>query len=184
MEMTSAIEAQRNDLVTEVRNIFSQPTRNMHLGPGVLERWNKYSACLEDDSEAAPLPSIAGPVFDRMGGTALKIALISAFCDGDVVSMAHLLAGIEVSERWRVQTYNLLASIGPSRDEKVVQRILDLVRRKPGIKRRDVMSSLRLSAKEMDGAHATLMQRESVRIEEQGRGTSYYPAEDVGEVNA
>ena len=98
--------------------------------------------------------------------------------------MAHLFAGIEVSERWRIQTYNLLASIGPSRDEKVVQRILDLVRRKPGIKRRDVMSSLRLSAKEMDGAHATLMQRESVRIEEQGRGTSYFPAEHVGEVNA
>ena len=184
LEMTPAIEAQRYDLVTEVRNIFSQPTRTMRLGTGVLERWNNYSSCLEEEAEAAPLPSIAGPVFDRMGGTALKLALISAFCDGDVVSMAHLLAGIEVSERWRVQTYNLLASIGPSRDEKVVQRILDLVRRKPGIKRRDVMSSLRLSAKEMDGAHATLMQRESLRIEEQGRATCYYPGGHVDEGNA
>jgi hypothetical protein len=91
--------------------------------------------------------------------------------------LGHLLAGIEVAKRWRGQSYKLLTAIGPSREEKIVQRVFDLVSHKPGIKRRDIMSNLRLSAREMDAAHTTLTQREWVRAVQEGKGTAYYPTQ-------
>lgn len=174
-QLDPAIEAQRKALVEEIKTISGFETRKMRVQPGVLERWNHYGAQLEAEAEAAPLVSIAGPVFDRIGTMALKVAMLLGFCDGDTIAMTHLLVGMEVAERWRGQTFQLLSAIGPSRDEKIVQRILNVVTRKPGILRRDLMSSLRLSAKEMNDAHATLEQREAVIIVQQGRATSYHP---------
>ena len=181
--LDSPIEAERKILVAQIRQTANEQARSMRVQPGVLERWNLYGAQLETEAETAPLASIAGPVFDRIGTMALKVSLLLGFCDGDSVSMHHLLAGIEVAERWRVQTFQLLSAIGPSRDEKIVQRILNVVTSKPGILRRDLMSSLRLSAKEMNDAHATLEQREAVIIVQSGKATSYYP-QSAGACNA
>jgi hypothetical protein len=183
LELDLYLEQERDSLVSELRYISSMPAGSIYLDTGVLQRWNQYSADLETEAEAAPLASVAGPVFDRMGHLALKLAVLFAYCNGMTVTLPHLLASIEITERWRVQSYKLLSAIGPTRDEKAVQRIFDLVRRKPGIKRRDVMSSLRLSAREMDGAHATLTQRGWVKVVEQGRGTAYFPGEAAASIS-
>ena len=88
-----------------------------------------------------------------------------------------MLSGIETADRWRLQSYTLLTAIGPTREEKMFQRVLDLVSRKPGILRRDIMSALRLTARAMDSAHETLTQRGSVRAAGAGKGTAYFPSE-------
>jgi hypothetical protein len=179
-ELDPSIEKGRDSLVAEVRELANAPLRRMRLAQGVLKRWNRYTADLDEEAESAPLPSIACPVFARIGGTAFKVAMRLGFSDGDTVTMAHLLAGIEVAERWRGQTYGLLAAIGPTRDEKIVQRVFDLAQRKPGIKRGVIMSSLRLSAREMDGARETLVQREWLREVKEGKGAAYYPLPVAG----
>jgi hypothetical protein len=179
-ELDPSIEIERDNLVAEVRELDNAPLRKMRLAQGVLPRWNRYTADLDEEAEAAPLPSIAGPVFARIGGTAFKVALRLGYAEGDVVTMEHLLAGMEVAERWRRQTYALLAAIGPTRDEKIVQRVFDLVQRKPGIKRGAIMSALRLSARGMEAARETLVQREWLREVPDGRGVAYYPMSAAG----
>lgn len=164
-------------LAKELQRIWNGSQRSMYLDDGVLARWNRYTSDLKGEADTAPLPPVAGPVFDRIGHMALKVALLLAYADGDRVTMAHMLAGMEVAERWRASSYTLLAAIGPTRDEKVVQRVFDLISRKPGIKRQDVMSGLRLGAKEMDAAHNTLVQREWVSTVPAGRGVAYHSAE-------
>ena len=174
-ELDDAIEQKRDSLVGELKALQAKPTRDMYLTEGVLERWNRYAADLEQEAESASVPSIAGPVFDRHGVMAFRIALLYSLQDGDAMTMDHMLAGIEVAERWRPQGYQLLSAIGPSREEKTFQRVTDLVARRPGIQRRDVMSSLRLSARDMDAAHNTLTQRGWIRAAEYGKGTAYSP---------
>ena len=72
-----------------------------------------------------------------------------------------------------------MAAIGPTQEEKKAQRVFDLVRRKPGIKRGQIMASLRLSAKEVNAVHATLTQREWIIAKQEGKGTAYYANESA-----
>ena len=171
--LTADIEAERNRLVAELERIRDMPDRHMIPDTGVLERWNRYAKDLEAEADQAPIPSIAGPVFERAGHTALKLTLLLAYPDGERITLPHLLASIEITERWRVSSYGLLSAIGPTRQEEDTQRVLDLVRRKPGIKRGQVMASLRLSAREMDGIERTLVEREAIAVQSLARGSAY-----------
>jgi hypothetical protein len=87
LELDSSIEQERDVLVAELYRISDAPAQDMYLEPGVLQRWNHYTADLEQEMQVAPVPLVAGPVFDRMGHMALKIALLLAFCDGNKVML-------------------------------------------------------------------------------------------------
>ena len=175
-EMSAELEAKRASLGEELRGLSSVAPKVLRPEPGALARWNGYQRDLEDEAEKAPAPSIAGPVFTRHGVTALKLALALAFADdADAVELTHVLAGIEVAERWRAHSYALLSRIGPTREEKLLEKVVALVRRKPGSRRGQVMSALRLSAQDMTRVKETLVQREWVTVETRGKGEEYWP---------
>ena len=182
--LDSEIDKLRGDLAAELQDLEKLPARDMYLADQVLQRWNQYGANLEEEAERAPQPSIAAPVFDRHSNMALRLALLFAYCDGETVTMEHMIAGVETAERLRVQSYELLSAIGPTREEKMLQRVTDLVVRKPGIMRRDIMSSLRLTARQMDDADKTLTQRGWIRAVPAGKGTAYCPSQAPVACNA
>ena len=182
--LDSEIDRLRGNLAAELQDLEKLSARDMYLADHVLQRWNQYGADLEDEAERAPQPTIAAPVFDRHSNMALRLALLFAYCDCETVTMQHMIAGIETAERLRVQSYELLSAIGPTREEKMLQRVTDLVGRKPGIMRRDIMSSLRLTARQMDDADKTLTQRGWIRADQVGRGTRYYPSQTQVACNA
>ncbi len=175
--VTPDTERCSSTLIAEVVSLNSTEATAMTFDSGVLKRWNQYSTDLEEAAQSAWVPSIAAPVYERHGRMALHLAALFAFSDGKVVTEGHMLSGIETADRWRLQSYTLLTTIGPTREEKMFQRVLDLVSRKPGILRRDIMSALRLTARAMDSAHETLTQRGSVRAAGAGKGTAYFPSE-------
>ena len=173
---TPALETELNSLSYELRGLSAQSARTLRAEPDALARWNRYQQELEEEADRAPIPSIAGPVFARHGITALKLALLLSFTEQrDSIELQHMLAGMEAADRWRAQSFNLLSRIGPTREEKLFEKVAALVQRKPGVLRGAIMSSLRLSARDMDRARETLTQRGWIDVEQRARGEAYWP---------
>lgn len=173
--VTANIDQVGSELAANLSEIAALPERSLAAEPEALRRWNRYCKDLQEEAGKTPIPSIAAPVFERHGHIALKLAAILAFCEGITLSLAHVLVGIETAERWRKSSVALLSALGPSRDEKRVQRVLDLVRRKPGIGRGKVMQALRLMAKDIDQIEATLRDRGLITINPTAKGKAYAP---------
>ena len=173
--MTGDLDGMACDLAKELARIAARPARQMRVSVGVLARWNTYQAAVEDEAPEAPIPSVAEPVFSRSSFMALKVALLLAAADGDVIEMSHMLTGIAQAEQWRADSYRLLCQIGPTREEKAVSRVQDLVERKPGVMRGQVMAALRISARDMDALENTLAQRGAISVTSRGKGKVYQP---------
>ena len=166
-------EHEAEQLASELRALGRKGAIDLRVEDGVLAEWNAYQAAVEDQAEEAPLTSIAGPVFQRHAMTALKLAMLLGFARDGFIRKADLAVGIVQAEGWRLGSYDVLAAIGPSREEKQFVKAAAFLRRKGDCHRRDLMQALRLDSKSADLLESTLEQRGVIRVVNSGRGKSY-----------
>lgn len=165
-ELDPALEAERDRLADQLRAVIET---DVHLTaePSVLRRFDQYVAEIESEASSAPDGNLIAIVGARISWMAMRIAILLAVADGSQrVALSHLLRGIEITEPWRHNTLRVLGALAPSKFEKQVARIVQLVERKgeSGVGRRDVMRSLRISKREMDDIESTVRERGDFRI--------------------
>ena len=186
-ERTNVQEQTHQALVAALQALrYDVPT--ITLGTGVLDRFNTYQADIQAEAFRSPNRSLVGILGDRTVWKALKNAMLlacavplsplsplsrvpskisghpEAFIPGRI-ELPHLLRGIEVAERWRHTAIDVMSSLGPSKFEQKVQKAVILLKQHPGILRRDIIRTLRLSAREMAEVQDTLVQRGEMEVE-------------------
>lgn len=161
----------RRQLIAELKRIAEAPV-HLTLAPEALDRLNRLIQELTAEAEGAPDRSLAAIVGERHVWMAVRAAmLLAAGTPGQRVTLPLLLRGMALAEGWRQTSLRVLGMLAPSRFERRAARLIELVRQHPqGIRRRDVMRSLRLSKREIDELEETLIERGELRL---NRGPEY-----------
>jgi uncharacterized protein DUF3987 len=163
-EMDPALEREREDLAARLRTLAATPI-DLSCAPEVFARFDRYSADLEAEAQAAPDGSLVGIVGSRISWMAWRVGMLLAAADGTQrMAAPHLLRGIEMAEGWRHAALRVLGALAPSKFEKRAARLVQLVEHKGGLSRRDAMRALRISKREMDELQATLEERGEIRV--------------------
>ena len=133
-------------------------------------------------------PMIAQPTFDRLGWSCMKMAVLYAAAeqepkDGEIkVKRKHLEIGAYYIQKWAPHTIDLIMNVGRSANQRMIDRILTLVTRRPGVSRSDVSRTYHLSKKELDLILETLLDRGQIRLQKITSGYRIYPMTGRGHV--
>jgi hypothetical protein len=162
----------------------STPIQSNHEATLTPEAWLRYNK-LENDLLNAGLqtekPELMTPLFDRLSKSILKAAVLIAASrqreEKVVVEQVDLLRAIRYGEQWRGWAVEIVNGIGRSVAERLLDKILNAIVRRPGISRGQLMQSYHLDKRMADLVFDTLFQRDQIivqRAEGTGRQT-YWP---------
>ena len=148
------------------------------LTPEAWVRYNKFEADMLQvglDSERADLMT---PTMDRLAKSGLKMAVLLAATRAEpvvMVSEEDIVRAFYYIERWTVFTLDLIANIGKTTSERLLDRVYRSVRVQPGITRSQLMQNHHLTARDADLVFDTLSQRGLIEKKKVGRGIRYEP---------
>lgn len=139
------------------------------LTPGAWDRYNK----LEHDMMVAALKQekkdIYTPTYDRLCKSGLRIAVLIAASDQrptpdeDVrVGLEHILAAVAYVEQWKEYVDEVLDGVGVTPYELRMHQILEMIRKRPGVSRSEIMRAYHLNAREANVLFETLEQRNEI----------------------
>ena len=147
------------------------------------EAWTKYGEFetrLWTEASRSTLSSLALPTFERLSRSLLKLAIVLA-ATRQQPAEEKITVGIDdvINSAWYIQNWgrfsiDLVNNAGKRISEKVLERILKAISSYPGIARSTIMQHYHLTKREADEILGTLEERQLVRTEKRGRGTSYY----------
>jgi hypothetical protein len=124
---------------------------------------------------------VAQPTFDRMAWSMLKMAMLYATTDQEpkdetiTIKLKHLHTAAYYIQRWGVHTIDLITNVGRSSNQRMVSRIFEHVRRRPGCTRSELSRYHHLNKKELDLILETLLDRGQVRVQKAGSGYTVHP---------
>lgn len=170
----------------DIRDLYENASVLALPAPPVLDRWNQYCADLELEAQAFDQEKILGPVFARLGETAMKIAVLIEAGKSNVlggpalnIALESMLFAINLCEEWRHMAVSVLSRLGQRGVERQIQRVLERVTSSPNIKRGELMRNLRLNSTDMDRIQKTLEERGQIQIDKNqgtGKGSTSYRA--------
>jgi hypothetical protein len=187
----------REELLDEMREIFlhysqlqvpmkgfrvgGQPRVSANLTPQAWARYNKFETEMLQagiDSERA---DILTPVYDRLGKSVLKAAVLLAAAEGRggevTVDEIHILQGIQFGRSWRDYALEIIEGVGKSTHERDLERVLETIKKRPAITRSTLMQMFHLTAATAAAIFNTLEQRGLVYTNTHGRGQCFWSAE-------
>jgi hypothetical protein len=130
------------------------------------------------DSERA---DILTPVYDRLGKSVLKAAVLLAAAEGRggevTVDEIHILQGIQFGRSWRDYALEIIEGVGKSTHERDLERVLETIKKRPAITRSTLMQMFHLTAATAAAIFNTLEQRGLVYTNTHGRGQCFWSAE-------
>jgi hypothetical protein len=155
------------------QSVASPRRWNATLSSEAWARYNKF----EQDMLGLGLESynrdLVTPTFDRLAKSGLKMAVLIAASrmEGEevVVELRDMLKAIMFIERWKVHSSMVINAVGKTAAEKQLERILRVIRDRPGILRSEVMQLQRLNAREAEAIFRTLEERNLVNRIRRGR---------------
>ena len=187
---------QRDALVKFLADVHQRYTQDveMRIGERVIKRPRKYDAKLtpdawvrynhyEADLVAAGLdseqPELMTPTMDRLAKSGLKMAGLLAATrqqSGEVVvEEEDLIRAFYYIEEWRDHTLGLLAAVGKTASERLLERILGAIKRTPGVSRSQLMQNYHLTSRDASLMFETLMDRGLIGRDKRGRAEFYTP---------
>jgi ribosomal protein S25 len=178
----------RDKLVEEGQELYKHyATPVVKPGTGTVTFPKQWNATLSDDAwtlynqfEFKLLefaldsydPTLFTPMMDRLAKSGLKAAvLLAASRKHDThieVTELDILHAFYYVEQWSGHTATIIGSIGSSQDEKKLDKILNEIRRAPGVHRSKLMQKYRLTARQANDIFTTLEQRNAIRRESRG----------------
>jgi hypothetical protein len=149
------------------------------------EAWDRYNK-LEHEMMAAGLkserPEIMTPTYDRLCKSMLKAAVMIAASRQDPddlnqigVTLDDLLHAISFGQEWREHTNEVINNVGKNTDEQLMDKIVRMINKSPGITRSNLMQQFHLTARTASACFETLVQRGSITQQQAGRTTKYFP---------
>ena len=154
------------------------------LTPRAWGRFNKFESDLLDAAVKSDRPEILTPLYDRLGKSTLKVAVLVAASeqrtDEVTVDEIDILHAISFCADWRRHAIDVVNKVGQTNVERDIERVLTVVRRnRTGISRSKLMQYFHLTAHSADAIFRTLEQRAAIRkVSTANGGTVYFPAEE------
>lgn len=167
------------------RIVYSAPASwNAQLTPAAWARYNLLEQDMMKSGLKAAQPEIMTPTYDRLCKSGLKVAVLAAASKNLVepgvevtVELVDMLYAIRFVEQWRDYTNQVVDGIGITTNERELQKVLEAIKRNPGISRSRLMQGYHLQARDAGNIFQTLMQRGLVTMHKVGRGERYFPVE-------
>lgn len=171
--------------ITEISvagQMVQMPARiEARLTPKAWELHSGYEEILIKTAHDSDLRDVALPTFQRLGFSLLKMALLVAASrrqpDAALrleVTEADVRQAAFYIEKWGHYSIDLLMSAGQSSQEKVINKAMELIRRKDGLTKAELMQRMHLSAREAKDLIDTLVQRGMIDARNAGRGLRLY----------
>jgi hypothetical protein len=143
-------------------------------------RYNQLEGLLNRLGVQSPAPEIYTPLYDRLGKSILKVALLLAAArqrlDGElVVEASDIVHAAFYGEQWRAYAREIITNVGKGKDEKRLDVIFGHIRRSggAGLSRAALMSNYHLDARQADMVFTTLEQRGLITSVRMGQTTVY-----------
>lgn len=178
--------SKRSELIFELKDLFDHYNKieiengvitkhrfNCELTPDAWAKYNHYETTMlkaAQDSQHAPLLM---PTFDRMSKSGLKVAMLIAAtrqrANPVVITVDDLIHAFYYVEQWLGYSIEVIQNIGKTSYEKTLDRIVETVRREPGILRGTIMKMFSLNSRQSDEMLMTLDQRGLIRLVKSGK---------------
>ncbi len=159
----------------------TQVRYDAELTPEAWLRYNKMEADLVAQGLDADQRDILTPTFDRLAKSGLKMAVLLAAAREMVpditVTEDDIIRAFYYIEQWGHHSLELIANIGKTVAERLLERVYQSILRKPGVSRSQLMQNHHLSARDATLIVDTLEQRGLVQIEKRGRGQFFTPVD-------
>jgi len=143
-------------------------------------RYNKLEGLLNRLGVQSTAPEIYTPLYDRLGKSILKVAMLIAASrqrpEGDLqVEASDIIHAAYYGESWRAYAKEIILNVGKGKNEKQLDIIFKQIRRSggSGLSRAALMSNYHLDAKMADQVFTTLEQRGMVSSVKMGQTTIY-----------
>jgi hypothetical protein len=159
--------------------VSSAPKAAAHLTPQAWARYNKFESEMLQAGIESDRSDILTPVYDRLGKSVLKVAVLLAAAEGkssDVtVDEIHILQAIYYGRPWRDYAIEVIEGVGKTGHERDLERIHNMIKKRPGISRSAIMQHYHLSAQMASSLFTTLEQRGLIYPNTHGRGQCFWP---------
>jgi len=188
--------SQRADIVERMKGLYNDYTGTVEievfgqsatvnreikatLSPDAWERYGKMEMQMVRAADEAENSMLALPTFERLSRSILKLSVLlaaarkSTTANNLAVDNTDIIQAAFYVQRWGRHSIDLLSNVGKNVNEKLLDRIVSVVERNPGIQRGPIMRQFHLSKRQMDEIHGTLVDRGLLVASKQGRGFVY-----------
>lgn len=165
-------------LTVSGKSVMVQKNWNAALTDEAWLRYNKMEAMLVERALGNEQSDLLVPTMDRLAKSGLKMAVLLAATrleSSVIVTEEDIVHAFYYIERWSNFTLDVLYNIGKTTSERLLDRVLNSVRRHPGIARSTLMQSYHLTSREADSIFDTLEQRGQIIRTKVGKGYKYEP---------
>lgn len=163
-----------NGRVTTAKKKFE-----VSLTPDAWLRYNRFESDMLQAAMDSPQRDILTPCFDRLSKSGLKVAILlgaaKASDDKVVVEENDIIKAFYYIEQWRGHTLNMIRVVGKGASERVLERIVKMVEREPGVLRSTLMTRFHLTRRQADEIFETLDQRATIVRQKSGKSERLYP---------
>jgi len=124
---------------------------------------------------------VAQPTFGRLAWSAFKMAMLFAACRQEpkkgkiTAELVDLQAAVYYVQKWGIHTVDLILNVGRTTNQRIISKVYEHVRRRPGCTRSEISRVHHLSKKELDVILDTLIDRGQVRVQKVGNGYTVHP---------
>lgn len=137
------------------------------MTPDAWRRYNILETSMLDAGIKSDIPEILTPTMDRLCKSGLKMALLLAAAsrleERIVITEADLIRAFAYIEDLKQHTFEVIANVGKGVDERLMERIVAYIERKPQSSRSEIMRAHRLTARQADNIFRTLEERGMIR---------------------
>lgn len=154
-------------------------TWDARLTEAAWVRYNQLEGLLNKLGIESVAPEVYTPLYDRLGKSILKVALLLAAArqrsDELVVQADDIVHAAYYGEQWRTYVHDVITSVGKGRDEKRLDAVFKQIKVSGGggLSRAKLMQKHHLSSREADSLFTTLEQRGLVAATRMGQTTVY-----------
>lgn len=149
------------------------------------EAWEKMQTIeqiLVNTAHESSKSAIALPTFSRMAISLLKLSILFAAIRQEprdfqiTAELRDILKAASFIQKWAPHSVHMMSNVGTTTSERLIQKVLRMIRNTPGITRAEVMRRNHLQSVPAKIVFTTLEERGLIRIVQKGRGYQIWPA--------
>lgn len=192
------ITEQRQDIKTSLMDMYESYNRvaeiklggqSVEVEAGIeakldKEAWQAYGDIemqMVEKASESPIRTLALPTFERLSRSLLKMSMLLAASRQSpdesnqiVVTQQDILNAAWYIQDWGRHTIELMSNTGKGMTQRELEKILEAIRRNPGVTRSWIMQRYHKTKREMDEILGTLVDRGEVYQKKVGRGVELW----------
>lgn len=149
------------------------------LSPDAWELYGEIEYRMVQAASVSVHSTIMLPTFERLSRSMLKMALLIAASrqtpQETLIPMGvdDIRKAASYIQLWGNYSLEMLENLGRNTTMRLIEKILDQIKRSPGILRGDVMRGNNLTRRDMNEIQDTLEDRGQLNVQREGRGTKF-----------